>query len=108
MNAHPLLVAAATVELADQTIGVGRTDWFRLPLPPNRTGGFPPSRSPVGGFTSERIYRPAHGQMLTRTARAPQSRHFAIADDRDPFRGRVSLVGVAGCFGVASESRHPS
>jgi hypothetical protein len=30
-------------------IGVGRADWIRLPLPPNRTGGFPASGSPVGG-----------------------------------------------------------
>src|SRR5689334_5481205 len=28
-------------------IGVGRDDWFRLPLPPNRTGGSPASGSPV-------------------------------------------------------------
>jgi hypothetical protein len=35
-------------------IGVGRTDGLRFPLPPNRTGGFPASGSPVGGVTSER------------------------------------------------------
>jgi hypothetical protein len=28
-------------------IGVGRNDWFRSPLPPNRTGGSPASGSPV-------------------------------------------------------------
>ena len=28
-------------------IGVGTRDWFRAPLPPNRTGGFPASGSPV-------------------------------------------------------------
>jgi hypothetical protein len=33
-------------------IGVGRADWSRLPLPPNRTGGFLPARrdSPVDGL----------------------------------------------------------
>ena len=36
-------------------IGVGRADWLRLPLPPNRTGGSPAYGSPVGGFTSKRI-----------------------------------------------------
>ena len=36
-------------------IGVGRTGWSRSLLPPNRTGGFPASGSPVGGFTSKRI-----------------------------------------------------
>ena len=36
------------------TIGGGRTEWSRSPLPPNRTGGFPASGSPVGGFTSKR------------------------------------------------------
>src|SRR5271157_4439639 len=35
-------------------IGVGRADWFRSPLPPNRTGGSPASGSPVGGFTSKK------------------------------------------------------
>jgi hypothetical protein len=31
-------------------IGVGRTDWYRSPLPPNRTGGSPASGSPVDGY----------------------------------------------------------
>jgi len=35
-------------------IGVGTIHWFASPLPPNRTGGFPASGSPVGGFTSLR------------------------------------------------------
>ena len=35
-------------------IGVGTIHWFESPLPPNRTGGFPASGSPVGGFTSLR------------------------------------------------------
>jgi len=30
-------------------IGVGKADWFRPPLPPNRTGGSPASGSPVNG-----------------------------------------------------------
>ena len=44
-------------------IGVGRTDWVRSLLPPNRTCGFPASGSPVDGFTSERIDRPWHGRL---------------------------------------------
>jgi hypothetical protein len=39
-------------------IGVGKADWVRPPLPPNRTGGFPASGSPVSGFTSMRIDEP--------------------------------------------------
>jgi len=31
-------------------IGVGATDWFRPPLPPNRTGGSPAYGSPVDGL----------------------------------------------------------
>ena len=31
-------------------IGVGRTDWFRPPPPPNRAGGFPAHGSPVSGL----------------------------------------------------------
>ncbi|HZL38225.1 MAG TPA: hypothetical protein VFC78_23120, partial [Tepidisphaeraceae bacterium] len=33
-------------------IGVGKADWFRPPLPPNRTGGFPASGFPVSGPSS--------------------------------------------------------
>src|SRR2546428_13380086 len=83
-------------------IGVGRTDWFRLPLPPNRTGGFSASRSPVGGFSSERIDRLAPGQMLTRTTRAPQSRHLAHSYNPGPFPARHSLFRVARCLRVSS------
>src|SRR5512139_724942 len=43
-------------------IGVGRAEWLRLPLPPNRTGGSPASGSPVSGspvtgLTSYRMCR---------------------------------------------------
>ena len=42
-------------------IGVGRTNWLRSPLPPNRTGGSPASGSPVGGVTYERVDKPTRG-----------------------------------------------
>lgn len=53
-------LAAAYAELFSRLpdevlIGVGKADCVRPPLPPNRTGGFPASGSPVNGFTSERI-----------------------------------------------------
>ena len=44
-------------------IGVGRPDWVRAPLPPNRAGGSPAHGSPVDGFTSRRIERPRHGRL---------------------------------------------
>jgi hypothetical protein len=44
-------------------IGVGRPDWVRAPLPPNRAGGSPAHGSPVDGFTSVRIERPWHGRL---------------------------------------------
>src|SRR5215831_16461780 len=34
-------------------IWVGSVDWFRYPLPPNRTCRFPASGSPFGGLTRE-------------------------------------------------------
>jgi hypothetical protein len=34
-------------------IGVGRPDWIRAPLPPNRTCGSPAYGSPVGGSPSQ-------------------------------------------------------
>ena len=49
-------------------IGVGRADWSRLPLPPNRTGGFPASGSPVDGLTFMRVDRPKHGRSPDCTA----------------------------------------
>ncbi|MGO9269512.1 MAG: AbrB/MazE/SpoVT family DNA-binding domain-containing protein, partial [Terriglobia bacterium] len=59
---HVILSAAknpSSIQLNRKTkeIGVGRAG-LALPLPPNRTGGFPASGSPVGGLTSERIDRP--------------------------------------------------
>src|SRR5262245_26953384 len=40
--------------LCRKMTGVGSVDWFRYPLPPNRTCGSPASGSPVGGLTCER------------------------------------------------------
>jgi hypothetical protein len=34
-------------------IGVGMAHWVVPPLPPNRTGGFPASGSPVGEYLHE-------------------------------------------------------
>ena len=42
-------------------IGVGTAALFRPPLPPNRTGGFPASGSPVDGITCMRIERNERG-----------------------------------------------
>jgi hypothetical protein len=44
------MVLGAAVCCSRFLIGVGRTEWSRSPLPPNRTGGSPASGSPVGGF----------------------------------------------------------
>jgi hypothetical protein len=46
--------------LAQTNIGVGTAHWVAPPLPPNRTGGFPASGSPVGGVTGERTDGPEH------------------------------------------------
>jgi len=45
-------------------IGVGKSDWFRTPLPPNRTCrspafGSPVDRSPSSGLTDRRMGRVA-------------------------------------------------
>src|SRR5262252_4438258 len=58
-------------------IGVGRAALTQLPLPPNRTGGFPASGSPVSGFTSSRIDARRRRLSQEKTAPAPQSRHLA-------------------------------
>jgi hypothetical protein len=49
-------------------IGIGRSG-CPSPLPPNRTGGFPASGFPVGGFTAERIDR-SEPEQCGETARA--------------------------------------
>ena len=57
-------------------IGVGRTEWSRSPLPPNRTGGSPASGSPVGGLTSKRIDRSEpgrRGETVSDPARAARA-----------------------------------
>ncbi len=46
-------------------IGVGRADWFRLPLPPNRTCGSPASGSPVDGVTCKRTGVLWHGLLAS-------------------------------------------
>jgi len=60
-----------------EPIGVGRDDWFRLPLPPNRTGGSPASGSPVGGLTHEGTGRREHG--LPASCRAHVRRRSGLA-----------------------------
>jgi hypothetical protein len=52
-----------THDSRDAGIGVGKADWIRPPLPPNRTCRSPASGSPVDGFTSERIDGPRHGRL---------------------------------------------
>jgi hypothetical protein len=46
---------------AVRSVLVGRGDWVRLPLPPNRTGGSPASGSPVDGWPRARTDRRPHG-----------------------------------------------
>ena len=61
-------------------IGVGRPDWVRAPLPPNRACRSTAHGSPVDGLTSVRIERPRHGRLPDRTAPAWQRTHLATAE----------------------------
>jgi hypothetical protein len=58
-------------------IGVGSIDWFRRPLPPNRTCGSPASGSPVGGFTRKGTDGPKDGCLL-QAQRLPFGRSVSI------------------------------
>ncbi len=60
-------------------IGVGRTDWVRSPLPPNRTCGSPASGSPVGGIASKRIDGPNDGRRPGKTAHVRRRRCSLLA-----------------------------
>ena len=58
----------------------GRNRELTLPLPPNRTGGFPASGSPVSGPLFEHwLLWP--GLRLRRLTRVPRNRHLASGDD---------------------------
>lgn len=80
-----------------QPIGVGRADWFRLPLPPNRTGGFPASGSPVGGFTSPRIVVLPQWLIQVLSTLAPQSMHSASV--YGPASSSLLLAGASASAG---------
>src|SRR6266404_7571816 len=82
-------------------IGVGRDDWFRLPLPPNRTGGSPASGSPVGGFTSSRIVVLPQWLIPVLSTLAPQSMHSASVDG--PASSSL-LLAVASAFAGSCEA----
>src|SRR5665213_480683 len=62
-----------------QSIGVGKADWFRLPLPPNRTGGFPASGFPVSGPSSWKNQVVAVGGLPSFG-----QEHFGACDLEDP------------------------
>ena len=57
----------------------GRDGGLPPPLPPNRTGGFPASGSPVSDSSAE-IGSLGHGLWPARTARSPRSKRLAIVD----------------------------
>src|SRR5687767_400973 len=78
-------------------IGVGRVDWLRLPLPPNRTGGFPASGSPVNGITSERVDEPCERRLPDCRTSARRSRHWSIVDDQSPDHDLVVPCVGGGC-----------
>src|ERR1700692_4767664 len=85
-------------EIVEVRIGVGRTDWIRSPLPPNRTCGSPASGSPVGGFTSERIDGPGHRLLGRSTAPAQQSRRWASGCGLGPETVLCAFDGGAGGY----------
>ena len=66
-----------------------------MPLPPNRTGGFPAYGSPVSGSHGEH-WPLALGSRLRRLTQVRRSRHWAIVDGRpDCFRRRVDETAFA-------------
>ena len=88
-------------------IGVGKANWIRPPLPPNRTGGIPASGSPVSGLTSERTEWPRRGPVPERTTPAWQRMHWGSDDGRCRALGHGDRRVFGGYFGVAPESIHP-
>ena len=104
-STHPRL-RHREVPVQRMRIGVGTAHWLAPPLPPNRTGGFPASGSPVGGFLIE-IDVPLLGRVSTNTTQVGQSRHWANDDGRFPGHARVCGAVAAGCSSSASVSIRP-
>jgi hypothetical protein len=73
------------------TIGVGRA--FRLPLPPNRTGGSPASGSPVGGSPFQGLT--VQGTPFTPVSRAVNMRSVQTAGSTHTHRARMSPACIA-------------
>src|SRR5258708_9280536 len=95
---------------AMHVIGVGSIDWFRCPLPPNRTCEFPAYGSPVGGFTCERTDRPVHRRPASCRAQALQSKQSAsvFGRHRSLWHSLSGDFACAGCFAACDgRSRLP-
>ena len=97
----------ADAEHLQAHIGVGRTDWTRFPLPPNRTGGFPASGSPVDGFTPEGVDTPPDGPLPGRSTHGPQRTRWANADDPVLGRDRRDAHVAAECSADAYAPSRP-
>jgi hypothetical protein len=80
----------------------GREKAKAPPLPPNRTGGFPASGSPVDGLTREGIDTPSGGPLPDCNSPAWQRTHSATTDA--PGQGRCRPCPVAGAASTADDA----
>src|SRR3954463_15026915 len=84
----------------------GRDDACAPPLPPNRTGEFPASGSPVSELCVEHGSL-ALGVRLRRLIRGPRSRHWASVDGLDRGHARVVYVVYAPWCAIVGVSIGP-
>jgi hypothetical protein len=86
-------------------IGVGRADWFLLPLPPNRTCRSPASGSPVGGLTCKRTDEFGPGYLQ---ANSPcRSKNAYYLSPLTPVSRAVSIRSVPTDGSAHAQSRLP-
>src|SRR6185436_18338130 len=84
----------------------GRNKGLTLPLPPNRTGGFPASGFPVSGLMES--WPLGFELRLRRLTRMRRNRHLATADDRSRGHARFPCAVCAGCFAASAVSTGPT
>ena len=84
----------------------GRDRVVALPLPPNRTGGFPASGFPVGGRSMS--WPLVLGLRLRRSIQVRRSRHWASADDPVPELVLCLCVDGVRSSGVVRGSNDPA
>ena len=92
---------------ADDFRGSGRDKGLNLAPPPNRTGGFPASGSPVSGFVVLRLSASTRVPLPRTTAHVGQTIHSASAAVRPPAPAACGRAAFPTDSAIAVAHSHP-